>query len=241
MCGHATLAGVHTLIEAGRWTPDKSQASATVRIETLSGLLTAFVEPLPGRPGRRMIWLELRPPRLEDHAVNRSELAGVLRIAPDAFEPSLPVMQTQDEDLIVLVKNMADVHGASPDFGALATWLSRERVRGLSLATVNTVTPSISVQSRFFCPSVGIDEDPVTGSVHGPLAAYLVRHGLVPVHDGMAGFMAVQGKPGGRCGLVSALVRVDDGHACSVRIGGEAITTMRGVLITPAPSKTESR
>ena len=79
--------------------------------------------------------------------------------------------------------------------------------------------------------TLGIDEDPVTGSVHGPLAVYLVRHGLVPVDDGMAGLTCVQGRPGGRAGLVHALVQQALDSTYSVRIGGQAVVTMRGMLL----------
>ncbi len=230
MCGHATIAAVHALVESDVLSAEKHGSSAPLQIETRSGMLTAFIEPLAGREGRRMIWLELLPPSLAIHAVDSSELAAALRLGPERFESTLPMMETQDRDLIVFVQDMVSLNDATPDFTALSGLLSRERLRGLSLATVNTVTPSVSLQSRFFCPTVGVDEDPVTGSVHGPLAAYLVKRGLIPVHDGVAGFMAVQGKPGGRTGLVSALVEVKEDDRYTVRIGGEAVTTMRGVV-----------
>ena len=35
-----------------------------------------------------------------------------------------------------------------------------------------------------FAPAIGIPEDPVTGNGHGPLGAYLVRHGIVPAPAG---------------------------------------------------------
>jgi predicted PhzF superfamily epimerase YddE/YHI9 len=276
MCGHATIAGVHAMLEAGTLAPDATSPliddpcraykgsgytdtpareallaptsggkgrlcgsgkegnlvpTITLRIDTRSGPLTAFVEPLPGRNEGRMIWLELLPPELRDHPMDLYKLGAALRVAPESFEPSLSAMRTQDGDLIVFVKDMFTLTDATPDFAALCELLRGQGLRGLSLATANTVTPSISVQSRFFCPTVGINEDPVTGSVHGPLAAYLVRHGLIPVHEGIAGLMAVQGRPGGRSGMVSALVEGKDAHNCSVRIGGDAVTVMRGVLI----------
>ncbi len=232
MCGHATIAGVHALVESGELALGKSEGLATVRIETVSGLLTAYVEPIPNKQDRRMIWLELRPPTLEPKLIDRTELAAVLRISPDGFEASLPIMATQDADLIVFVRGMKTLNEAEPDFTAMSALILRERLRGMSLATVNTVTPSISMQSRFFAPTFGVDEDPVTGSVHGPLAAYLAKHGLIPLHNGVGGFMAVQGKPGGRTGLVSALVEPKADGTFAVRIAGEAVTTMRGVLVS---------
>jgi PhzF family phenazine biosynthesis protein len=117
-----------------------------------------------------------------------------------------------------------------PDFDRLTGWMAGERLRGVSVATVHTLTPSIHVQSRFFAPTFGVREDPVTGSVHGPLAAYLFQNRRIAVHDGIAGLSCVQGVPGGRAGLVHALVCANDTGATRVRIAGQAVTVMAGTL-----------
>ena len=231
MCGHATIAGLHTLVESGRVAHAGHETSTIVRIETKSGLLTGFIESIPGANEERMLWLELIKPRLNDHAIPVTALAEVLGLGTDAFETSLPPARTQDRDLLVFVKNFMVLNDARPDFGGLAELLNGQGLRGLGLATVHTLTPSVHVQSRFFAPNVGINEDPVTGSIHGPLAAYLVAHGLVPTRDGMAGLSCVQAKAGGRAGLVQALVQTEVDGSYNVRIGGQAVTTMHGTLV----------
>ncbi len=230
MCGHATIAGVHALLESGRFRRGSGGTAASLRIETRSGVLAAFVEPVPGAPDRHMIWLDLVDPTLTPLRLVGVDLASVLELPVDAFDPLLPAARTQDHDAIVFVQDVGTLNSASPDFQALKTLLQREKLRGLSLATVGTLTPSVHVQSRFFAPLAGIEEDPVTGSVHGPLAAHLVQHGRVPLVDGLAGLTCVQGKAGGRAGLLHALVQVKSDGSHAVRIGGRAITTMRGTL-----------
>jgi PhzF family phenazine biosynthesis protein len=231
MCGHATVAGIHALIESGRVRHDDPSASTQVRIDTKSGTLAGFVESIPGQDSARMIWLDLPDPALTDHRLIAVELSTVLRLPVDAFETKLPTTETQDHDVLVFVRSFGSLNDARPDFSRLAELLNREELRGLCLATVNTITPSVHVQSRFFAPNFGIDEDPVTGSVHGPLAAYLVWKQLVPIHDGLSGLTGVQGKPGGRTGLLHALVQVQGEDRFAVRIGGQAVTTMRGTLV----------
>ena len=100
----------------------------------------------------------------------------------------------------------------------------------MSLATIKTLTPSIHVQSRFFAPAAGVDEDPVTGSVHGPLAAYVVQQGFVPMHDDLAGLTCVQSRAGGRGGLLNALVQKQGENEYAVRIGGRTFVSMTGSL-----------
>lgn len=231
MCGHATIAGVHAMVESGKLRRSDPAPSDSIGIDTLSGVLSAFIEEVPGSRGERMIWLDLPTPVLSDYRIDEACLASVLGLASDSFEPDLPPARTQDDDVLVFVRNVGILNDARPDPRTLGELQEKEDMRGLCLATTRSLTPSIHVQSRFFAPAVGIDEDPVTGSVHGPLAAYLVRHNLAPTLDGTAGLMCVQGKAGGRTGLVYALARIEPDDTCAVRIGGRAVTAMRGVLV----------
>ena len=229
MCGHATIGGVHALVESGRLAHDDAP-STSIGIDTLSGTLTAFVESIPGRETGQMIWLDMPKPRFKEHALPVGELATTLNVPADAFEPSRPIVETQEKDLLVFVSDFTAVNDARPDFAKLKALQIREGLRGLCLATTKTLTPSIHVQSRFFAPAAGIDEDPVTGSVHGPLTAYVVAHGLVPKEKGLAGLQCTQAKAGGRAGVVYALVQRQEDDTYEVRIGGQAVTTMRGTL-----------
>ncbi|MCH8213099.1 MAG: PhzF family phenazine biosynthesis protein, partial [Proteobacteria bacterium] len=196
---HATIAGVHAMIEAGGPAADE-QANPTIHIETRAGTLTAFVERHPGTALGCMIWLELIKPTFTRSPLSPVDLAAPLNLTADGFDPALPMVKTQDQDLLVFVENVVTLNNARPDSARLGNLLVGAGLRGLCLATVNTFSPSVHVQSRFFCPQLGVDEDPVTGSVHGPLAVYLVNHGVVEVHEGLAGLMCVQGKAGGRAG-----------------------------------------
>ncbi len=230
MCGHATLAGVHALIESGQLPAPTLSGSVRLPIETRSGTLIANIESLPDAPGRHAIWLDLFTPTLKEISLHEDDLAQCLSMPIDAYNNNLPPAITQDQDAIIFVKDFSVLNDIKPDFKKLSTLLGKHNLRGLSVATVATLTPSIHVQSRFFAPNCGINEDPVTGSVHGPLGAYLVEHGVMPMHDDFAGLQCTQGIPGGRTGLVWVLVQRQAGETLAVRIGGQAVTTMRGAL-----------
>ena len=230
MCGHGTIAGVHALIDSGRFGADESGAT-TIGIDTLSGTLKAYVETIPEEATGRMIWLDLPKPRFKAHPLAAEELGSVLNLPTDAFEPDLPIVETQEHDLLVFVRSFMAVNKAKPDWEKVKALQIREGLRGLCLATTNTLTPSVHVQSRFFASAAGIDEDPVTGSVHGPLTAYVVAHGRAPTDNGLAGLQCVQSKAGGRAGVVFALVQQQEDKSFDVRIGGQAVTTMKGTLV----------
>lgn len=237
MCGHATVAGVRALVESGRLRAPADGESVRVRIETRSGWLTAFVERLPGEVAEWMIWLDLVDPTLREHPLDWAKLGDLLNLPADrqagyasGFEQTIPIVETQDRDVLVFVKDTQVLNDARPNFAELGTWMKSERLRGMSLATTATLSPSIHVQSRFFAPAAGVDEDPVTGSVHGPLAAYLVQQGIVPIHGDLAGLTCVQSKAGGRAGLINALVQQKGPNEYAVRIGGRTFVSMVGQL-----------
>jgi trans-2,3-dihydro-3-hydroxyanthranilate isomerase len=231
MCGHGTIAAVHALVESGRLAGLLDSPQAAVVIETAAGLLRASCERLHVDTGRFVVWLELPAPKLTPKPVNPVELARLLGMSSDRFERDLPIMKTQDQDLIVFVADLPTLGMALPDFRALGDWCRREGLRGVLLSTLNTVSRSITTQSRYFAPAVGIEEDPVTGSVHGPLGVYLVANELAPVMGHVAAINCVQGISGGRTGLIRVLVRRHPGRGYSVRIAGECRTTVRGKLL----------
>ena len=74
MCGHATIAGVHALLESSRFRLDDAESTA-LGIDTLSGSLKAYVEAIPGKVPGQMIWLDLPSPRLENHPLDIEELS----------------------------------------------------------------------------------------------------------------------------------------------------------------------
>jgi len=238
MCGHASIAAIHVMHETGRWDeysghqPAGAGADGTTQIliETSSGVLNGFYELPATGGGLTTIWLELPKPRITPCQLPLATLGDVLGGEAITWDDSLPPVRTQDDDVLVFVRDFVVLAGLKPDFVRLRRFQDQVGTRGLCVATTRTVTHSISVQSRFFAPAAGINEDPVTGSVHGPLAAYLVHNGRVPVRDQVAGLQCTQTAGSGRTGLVWALVHVAGPGQYAVRIGGHAATTIRGEL-----------
>ncbi|PCH78308.1 MAG: oxidoreductase, partial [Planctomycetota bacterium] len=62
-------------------------------------------------------------------------------------------------DILVQIANEQAVRNLAPDLDRLA----RLETRGV-IVTAISENGQVDFVSRFFCPSLGIDEDPVTGS-----------------------------------------------------------------------------
>ena len=115
-------------------------------------------------------------------------------------------------DYLVEVESEAVVRALQPDFEQLAALPAR----GV-MVTSRSADPAFDFVSRFFAPACGIREDPVTGSAHCCLGPHWSRQ---------LGKMDLVGhQVSARGGIVRVEVRGD-----RVRLGGHAITIMRGEL-----------
>ncbi len=232
-CGHATLAAAHAVWELNCLPSARAQNDPHVTFESAAGELRIVPEMLPDPFNIPLWWLGLPTPRLTPDNTNPIRTCQLLGISIDDLDDHFPVTRTQDNDLIFFVKNCPTLFGMQPRFDELAEWCRRFDIRGICVATRATLVDSVAVQSRFFAPAVGVNEDPVTGSVHGPLVAMLIQHGVVPNFSGHAGFNCLQGRSGDRGGLLRALVQPTD-QGCHVRLGGLCWTTIVGEITVPS-------
>jgi PhzF family phenazine biosynthesis protein len=144
LCGHATLASAYVLAL-------RKHKVWPVRFHTRSGLLTvaqegdSFEMDFPARP----------PQPCE---------------APVDLLPALGLkaaLVMKSRDYLVVVDRAEQVRALLPDIDALA---------GQDAGSGTIVTApgerDVDYVCRFFAPSIGIDEDPATGSIHCTLAPY---------------------------------------------------------------------
>ena len=110
-----------------------------------------------------------------------------------------------------------EVAALAPDMIALA----REGDFGVSCCAVS----GARVRTRVFCPGLGVDEDPATGSAAGPLAVHLARHGVTAFGQ------SLEISQGAEIGRPSRLVAVAEGSArelSRVAVGGGAVIVAEG-------------
>jgi len=149
-----------------------------------------------------------------------------------------PPMRT-GEWALVPVTGLEPVRRLRPDGNALRAVARATGLRSVVALTTETVETASLVHLRMFAPDWGIDEDPVTGSAQGPVAAWLAAYGLLQEAPGdsteatLARYTAEQGDTIGRPGRVAVEVRLDGRRVVSITITGEAVTVMRGVFILP--------
>ena len=145
LCGHATLASAYVLAlrQHNVW---------PVRFHTRSGILTV---------ARDEDSFEMDfPARAPQTCETPAGLLAALGLK------AAPVMKLRD--YLVVVERAAQVRALAPDIAALVK---------LDIGTAGAIVTApgegdVDYVCRFFAPSIGIDEDPATGSIHCTLAPY---------------------------------------------------------------------
>jgi len=198
LCGHATLAAAHALWEAGL-----AGAGSDLLFSTKSGELRAA-----GRGSR----IELDFP---------AEPASPAPVPPGLLAAlgveSARYTGRNRLDYLVELGSERAVRALSPDFARLAA--VTQPARGV-IVTAPSDPPERDFVSRFFAPSAGIDEDPVTGSAHcclGPFwAERLGKSDLTGVQlSARGGTVGVRLADAGRVALTGTAVTVSRGELLS--------------------------
>ena len=229
-CGHATLAAAHAWAEAHGGEQLQVGSNAVVEFDSAAGLLRLHAEAIRDRG--IYWWLRMPDAGLKPDNANPMKICEMLGMTIDDLDPQLPIVRTRDDDVILLIRSWSTLQSLRPRMDDLAAWSERTKIRGFCVSTLESVSDSIDVTTRFFAPAAGVPEDPVTGSVHGALAAHLVRQQRVPLIDGRAVIRCVQGRPGDRAGFLRAVVE-QQADALRVTIGGACQMTIRGEMRVP--------
>ncbi|KAF3785568.1 putative isomerase [Nymphaea thermarum] len=210
LCGHATLASAHFLFSSGLVSGDK------IEFLTRSGLLTANKVGL-GRTnnlmeGKFAVQLDFPMAALED--CDPSDFSSITAALNGATVTNIKKAST--DDLLIEVASANMLQDLQPQLNVLKKFPGR----GIIVTAAASPGSGVDFISRFFCPRLGIDEDPVTGSAHCALAPYWSKK--LDKHD----FTAYQASPRG--GKLVLQLKEDLGR---VLIQGEAISIMAGSIL----------
>jgi trans-2,3-dihydro-3-hydroxyanthranilate isomerase len=221
--GHNALGAWWWLATAGRIELD-ADGGAVLAQEIGDRVLPVAVMGRNGRP--EVIVMGHAPPELGRTVTDRDELAAALGLDP--VRPDLvddmpaQVVSTGAAHLLVPARDRAVVDRARPDAPRLAAALAQVGGQGCYLYCLDPVDPAAVAYARFFNPTVGIWEDPATGSAAEPLVSRLVAQGVVP--DGET-VLVEQGHAMGRPSRIRVQV-----NGQRVRIGGASIVVAEGTL-----------
>jgi len=199
--GHPTIGSAHAWLEAGGV---PGSADELVQ-ECGSGLVRV-------RRGERLAFAA--PPLLREGPVTDEEWARVVTALGVDRDDVLDISWGDNGPgwVVALLTDAETVLGVRPDWAAFGDL-------EVGVVGLHPEGSECAVEVRAFCPSIGVVEDPVTGSLNASIGQWLAGDRLPTA------YVASQGTALGRRGRVHV---EKDGD--TVWVGGDAATTIKGTV-----------
>ncbi len=179
--------------------------------------------------GALLVTMEQSAPQFGATVDDVEELAAALglNVGDLAGTDAAQVVSTGVGHLLIQVVNRDAVDRAKPEPSRLLAVLRASGGEGAYVYAVDAEPRPTAAYARFFNPTVGIVEDPATGTAAGPLVARIVRAGHVD--DGVPAFVE-QGTAVGRPSLLQVTVT-----GARVQLSGTGVVVATGNLHLVAP------
>ncbi len=216
--GHPTVGTAWVLLNEGM------VARGTARFIVEEG-----VGPVPVRvDAEGLIWLTT-PAICYGRTYDAGACAAALGLARgDLLEVAPQWVSAGNATIFVALKDRETVDRAQLEVAGLRRMIASGKGDGVdgAGACVFVFAPvETGAYARMFAPELGIVEDPATGSSTGPLASFMMRHGLVAGGAGTR-WVSEQGKKMGRRSLLHVEIGADSG----IEVGGNVTPVGEGFL-----------
>lgn len=224
MAGHPTIATVNALAEWGRLDAGHER----VTLEMKAGVIPVDLE----WDGRRLVQATMNqnPPEF-GRIWDPEEVLPVFGLHLPDLLPSAPIqtVSTGTPQLMIPVRGLDALDKVVLDAPAYGRLRAAGHFFSPHIFCTTGFTPAGDTAARHFGVPPDTSEDPFTGSATGGMAAYLWHHGLISTPC----FTAEQGHPMGRPGQAKVEVVGPPTNIRTVRVGGQAVTVLRGRLELP--------
>lgn len=176
-----------------------------------------------------LIWLTT-PPIQKLAEYPRERCAATLSLEERDLIEDIPceLLSAGNPNIFIAVKDRAAVDRALVSEPAFTRLISNRAEPTCVFVFAPTET---GAYSRMFAPEFGVVEDPATGSATGPLAAFMMQHGLAPRADGTR-FLSEQGTKMGRRSLLHVFVHGENGRD-GIEVGGNVTEVATATLTLP--------
>jgi trans-2,3-dihydro-3-hydroxyanthranilate isomerase len=224
LAGHPTIATVFALIETGRL--KLTRPLTTISLELRVGPIRIEIESSEGHV-QRIIMSQKKPQFLRTYAPE--EVMPVFGLTAADVLPGAPLqtVSTGTPQLMIPVRDLEVLRRSSLNTARYVSLRARGDFFSTHLFCLQGATEQGSTFARHFVTPPDLLEDPFTGSATGVMGAYLWHYSLIE----QPSFCAEQGHWMQRPGIATVDVIGPRDAIETVKVGGSAVTIMRGELV----------
>lgn len=223
LAGHPTIATTMALVDTGRL---KLQGAVTTfQLELQVGPIEIEIFSENGKI-QKIVMAQKKPQFISSH--DPAEVMPIFGLSVNDLLPGYPIqtVSTGTPQLMVPVRDLEVLRRVQMDLATYKEYRTRSDFFSPHVFCLQGVTPAGQTFARHPGVPPDVTEDPFTGSATGGMAAYLWHHGLLESPT----FIAEQGHWIGRPGQASVEVIGPRDDIETVKVGGQAVTIMRGQL-----------
>ena len=222
ICGHATIAAMYAKAI------EDNLDSCVLKFKTKIGILP--FEIIKNNGDYQVVMtqgaFELSP-TFDKEITNKMLTALGLEESDTNKNCPIQIASTGHSKVMIGIKNREKLNSLSPDYNALADLSTTINCNGYFVFTFDSDSKDILTYGRMFAPSIGINEDPVTGNANGPLGGYLIQNRIVDFKDNTFEFNGRQGEKIDRLGVINVKVKIENNKPSLIQIKGDAVVVFR--------------
>lgn len=221
-CGHATIAAMYA--KAIEYNLD----SCVLRYKTQIGILS--FEIIKNNGDYQVIMTQGKfelSPSFDDITKQRLLIALGLDNSEIDVRCPIQIASTGHSKVMIGIKSRIKLNDLTPNYNDLTVLSKQINCNGYFVFTFETDNKNILTYGRMFAPSIGINEDPVTGNANGPLGGYLIQNKIINCQKDCFEFNGRQGEKIDRLGLVQVRVSIEKDKPTSIQIKGDAVVVFR--------------
>ncbi|AFZ10055.1 phenazine biosynthesis protein PhzF family [Oscillatoria nigro-viridis PCC 7112] len=176
-----------------------------------------------------ILWMRQNSPSF-GQVLSAESLANVLNLAPDEIDPNFPIQEvsTGVPFIIVPLKTLASLKKAQVNLDKYFELIDRMEAKEILIFCPETYSDLNDLSVRVFAHSLGIPEDPATGSANGCLAGYLVEYAYYG--EAKIDVRVEQGYEIERPSLLLLQAAKNEGEI-AVLVGGKVVMVAKGEFV----------
>ncbi len=219
MCGHVTI-GIFTEI-----IKNQSGNLNNYKLLVPAGEININIENNINLP---LVKFSLNLPKIIQIDPDLSSIVNALKINSSDVSSSSPIGAADAglKHLFINLKNEELVQSLSPDFEHLLKLSKELKVQTIACFSFRNIDSPNVLKIRDFCPALGVNEVPASGTTNGALAGYLLMNNLIESKSQR--IISYQGNEVGRPSKIISDIDVNNGNITKLFIGGTAVSSFSG-------------
>jgi trans-2,3-dihydro-3-hydroxyanthranilate isomerase len=224
LAGHPTIATAFALVESGRF--ELQEKVTTITLELKVGPIKVQIFTENGRI-QTIVMFQKKPKFLSIH--NPEDVMPIFGLSINDLLPGPPIqtVSTGTPQMMIPVRDMEVLRRVCMNPITYQAYRAQSDFFSPHLFCMEGISRMGNTFARHFGVPPDIPEDPFTGSATGGMAAFIWKYSLIKTPK----FIAEQGHWMGRPGQADVEVVGSRDHIKTVKVGGNAITILQGMLI----------